>query len=322
MALFFKSKTTRENRIENSGRWPIRLTNFFLVDDYEFPPSQYPEIFLVREGNFLHETDTGNQALRAGAVIINHPSNRHTIKQPEQVLLVRVRFLPEWMATEYRTVIDSPDVLSLFFDQSWFQYPTDTTLHVLTMREELVRYFESEIDQLQEVLRAGRHLEPIARVCLMKLMLILGDEYNYYWRGENRLDLRPEVRVALDFIERSVTSGDHLKLKDLEPATDMTQDHLGRVFRKATGITLVDYAQRRRIHHAALQLLISTETAKEISEKLGVHRFRPFFEELPEILQSFAECLSAKIREQSVGFRLISSSKIAIPEVGRASWRL
>ena len=269
MALFFKSKSSRENRIENSGRWPIRLTNFFLVDDYEFPPSQYPEIFFVRQGQFLHETDTGNQALREGAVIINHPSNRHTIKQPEEVLLVRIRFLPEWLAKEYSTVIDSPDVLSLFFDQSWFHYPTDSTLHVISMREQQVKYFESEIDQMQEVLRAGRHLEPVARVSLLKMMLLLGDEYHYYWRGDNRMDLRPEVRVALDFIELAVMTGEHLKLKDLEPATEMTQDHLGRVFRKATGITLVDYAQRRRIHHAALRLLTSSETAKDISEKLG-----------------------------------------------------
>ena len=269
MALFFKSKSTRENRIENSGRWPIRLTHFFLVDDYEFPPSQYPEIFFVKEGNFLHETDTGNQALRAGAVIINHPRNRHTIKQPEEMLLVRIRFLPEWFATEYNTVIDSPDILSLFFDQSWFQYPSDSTLHVVSARESQIKYIEAEISMLQEVLRAGRHLEPIARVSLLKLMLVLGDEYNYYWRGANRIELRSEVRIALDFIERSVGAGENLKLKDLEPATDMTQDHLGRVFRKATGVTLVDYAQRRRIHHAALQLLTSSETAKGISERLG-----------------------------------------------------
>ncbi|NNE91269.1 MAG: helix-turn-helix transcriptional regulator [Verrucomicrobiales bacterium] len=269
MALFFKSKATRENRIENSGRWPIRLTNFFLVDDYEFPPSQYPEIFFVKEGTFLHETDTGNQALRRGAIVINHPSNRHTIKQPEEVLLVRIRFLPEWLAKDYSTVIDSPDVLSLFFDQSWFHYPTDSTLHVMSMRDEQVEYVENEIALLQEVLRAGRHLEPIARIGLLKLMLILGDEYHYYWRGDNRMELRPEVRTALDFIERNVTSGENLKLKDLEPATDMTQDHLGRVFRKATGVTLVDYAQRRRIHHAAYRLLTTTETAKDISEQLG-----------------------------------------------------
>ncbi len=269
MALFFKSKANRENRIENSGRWPIRLTNFYLVDDYEFPPSQYPEIFYVRSGNFLHETDTGNQALREGAVIVNHPSNRHTIKQPEEVVLVRVRFLPEWLANDYHTVIDSPDVLSLFFDQSWFQYPTDSTLHVVSAREEHRGYVENELKILQEVLKAGRHKEPIARIVLLKLMLIFGDEYHYYWRGDNRIELRPEVRVALDFIEQSVKTGDNLKLKDLEPATEMTQDHLGRVFRKATGVTLVDYAQRRRIHHAAQQLLISSETAKDISERLG-----------------------------------------------------
>jgi AraC-like DNA-binding protein len=269
MALFFKKSQNRDNRIENAGRWPLRLTNFYLVDDYEFPPSQYSEIFLIREGTFLHETELGIQALRRGTALVNHPSNRHTIKQPEGVIVTRLRFLPEWLARDYQTIMEAPDLLSLFFAQSWFQYPTDTTLHVFNIRDEFLGPIEAEIEQLEKVLRANRQNEPIARIGLLKLMLLLGDEYNVYWRNDNRLDMRPEVLTALDFIEKGVLAGDHLRLKDLEPSTGMTQDHLGRVFRKATGVTLVDYVQRRRIHHSALRLLTSDETGKDISEDLG-----------------------------------------------------
>ena len=48
-----------------------------------------------------------------------------------------------------------------------------------------------------------------------------------------------------------------------------SRQHETLVFKKSTGITLVDYVQRRRIHHAALKLLTSEATAKSISEDLG-----------------------------------------------------
>jgi two-component system response regulator YesN len=73
----------------------------------------------------------------------------------------------------------------------------------------------------------------------------------------------------MDYIEESVSEGENSNLKDLKDVIGMSQDHLGRLFRKATGVTLVDYAQRRRNHHAALRLLTTTETARGISESLG-----------------------------------------------------
>ncbi len=116
MALFFKKSGIAENRIENSGRWPVRVTQFQLIDEYEFPATNFPEIFFVQEGNFLHETGAGTQAVREGVAMMVNPGQRHTVKQPDEVVLTRVRFLPEWLTREYDLIIRSPNVLSLFFD--------------------------------------------------------------------------------------------------------------------------------------------------------------------------------------------------------------
>lgn len=267
MALF--KKRSSENQIVNSGRWPVRHTEFHLTEDYEFPPGQYTEVFFVKAGTLLHEIDGGNQSLRRGAVIVCHPGNRHAVKNPVEVRLERLRFLPEWFASDYGTIIDSPDLFSLFFAQSWIQYPSETSLFVFTLREGWTELIEGELKLLHDLLKAERHHEPITRIALLKLLLLLGEEFHRYMRGGNRISLRDEIRVALDFIEQAVLSGQSLRLKELEPATGMSQDHLGRLFRKATGVTLVDYAQRRRIHHAALRLLTRPDTAKEIADRLG-----------------------------------------------------
>lgn len=267
MALFSKRQNIRDNKIENVGRWPIRLTDFYLVDDYEFPPSHYTEIFLVRSGHFLHETETGAQAVRAGTAMVHHPSSRHVIKQPEQVRLTRVRFLPEWFVGDFSSVMDAPDVLSLFFARHWFQVPSDTNLQVFTVRESQLPFLDSAFELLAQSLRTGRHIEPISQVTLLQIMLILGDEYHVYWRGGNRLPITEGVATSLEIIERAVASGRRLPLKQLQIAADGgSQDEISQDLRKHVGMTLIDYVQSRRLQHAARKLLATNDDPAEIAE--------------------------------------------------------
>ena len=50
MGMFFKRSGIAENGIENSGRWPVRLTHFYLVDDYGFQATNFPETFFYSGG--------------------------------------------------------------------------------------------------------------------------------------------------------------------------------------------------------------------------------------------------------------------------------
>jgi AraC-like DNA-binding protein len=269
MALFLKKNAIRENRIENVGRWPIRLTDFYLVDDYEFPPSRFTEIFYVRAGNFLHETENGTQAVRSGTAMVHHPSSRHVVKQPDQVKLSRVRFLPEWFAGDFPSIMGSPDALGLHFSPTWFQLPQESRLQVFTTRESQQPFIATLVDLLQQSLRTGRHAEPISRVTLLEILLMLGDEYHVYWRGGNRLDLSEEVTRSLDAIERSISSGGRLPLKQLQTDSGRSQDELNQAFRKHLGMPLADYAQGRRVHHAALRLLSTNEAVDDVSSIFG-----------------------------------------------------
>ena len=117
MALFTKQQFHGDNRIENAGRWPVRLTHFHLTDDYSFPATNYPEIFFVQQGGLLHETKNGKQTIREGFVILVHPGHQHAISNPDNVIISRIRFLPEWFTMDYSAIIAMPDVLTLFFDQ-------------------------------------------------------------------------------------------------------------------------------------------------------------------------------------------------------------
>lgn len=268
MGLFFKKSSIGENRIENSGRWPVRLTHFYLIDEYEFPATNFPEIFFVQEGNFLHETDVGTQAVREGAVIMVNPGHRHRVKQPEEVVITRVRYLPEWLTREYEIVANSPLVLALFFDQSWFRFPRDENLHVFTTRAEAAGRIRGELEYLRVLLKEKRQLEPIARVSVLKLMMLLADEHHRFWRGVTEVDVLPEAKHALDEIESTI-----LRAEPFDPASmprgGFEKRAIETAFDDLTGMTMPEYAQRRRVFHAACRLLTDTEEPRRISRSLG-----------------------------------------------------
>lgn len=282
MALFFKKSGIGENRIENSGRWPVRLTHFQLIDDYEFPATNFPEIFFVQEGNFLHETEAGNQAIREGAAIMVNPGHRHTVKQPEDVIITRVRFLPEWLSAEYQIIANTPHLLSLFFDQSWFRFPRDENLHVFTTRSEGATRIRAELDYLRDLLRDKRQVEPITRVAVLKLMMLLADEHRRFWRGVSEIEMLPEAKHALDQIESSVLRADPFEAGKM-PRGGFGKRAIDKAFEDLTGMNLTDYARRRRVFHAAGRLLSGTDEPRRISKDLGFANTAEFAKEFEAI---------------------------------------
>lgn len=268
MALFFKKSGIGENRIENSGRWPVRLTHFQLIDDYEFPATNFPEIFFVQEGNFLHETEAGTQAIREGAAIMVNPGHRHTVKQPDEVVLTRVRFLPEWLTREYEVIANTPNVLSLFFDQSWFRFPRDENLHVFTTRGDGAIRIRAELEYLRDLLKEKRQLEPVTRVAVLKLMMLLADEHHRFWRGVSEVEMLPEAKHALDQIEACVLRAEPFDAGKMSRG-GFEKRAIDKAFEDLTGMSMTDYAQRRRVFHAACRLLNSQHEPRRISKDLG-----------------------------------------------------
>ena len=268
MALFFKKSGIGENRIENSGRWPVRLTLFQLIDDYEFPATNFPEIFFVEEGNFLHVTDAGTQAIREGAAIMVNPGLRHTVKQPDEVVLTRLRFLPEWLTREYEIIANTTNVLSLFFDQSWFRFTRDENLHVFTTRGDGTVRIRAELEYLRDLLRERRQLEPVTRVAVLKLMMLLADEHHRFWRGVSEVEMLPEAKHALDQIESCVLRAAPFEAGKM-PRGGFEKRAIDKAFGDLTGMSMPDYARRRRIFHAASRLLTGTAEPRRISKDLG-----------------------------------------------------
>lgn len=285
MGKLFKKSLITENRIDNAGRWPVRVTHFELLDEYEFPATNFPEIFFVQQGTFLHDTDVGTQAVREGTVAVVNPGYRHVVKNPEEVVLTRVRYLPEWLTGEYPIIANSPKVLTLFFDQSWFHCPREESLHVFSTRDEGTVRIREEIDYLRALLREKRHFEPIARVSLLKLMMLLADEHDRFWRGVSEVEIRPEAKHALDRIEATVLAAAPFEASKMARG-GYQKKAIDEAFDELAGMSLLDYSRRRRVFHAAARLLSSADEPRKVSKEVGfptVGEFRKDFEEVFDI---------------------------------------
>jgi len=66
---------------------------------------------------------------------------------------------------------------------------------------------------------------------------------------------RAEVWWAIDRIEEATLRGDPFHAADAARELGMTADHLGRLFKEATGRTLVSYYKHRRVQYAQRLLL-------------------------------------------------------------------
>jgi len=306
MAPFFKKSGIAENRIVNSGRWPVRITQFHLIDDYEFPATNFPEIFFVQEGNFLHESDAGTQAVREGVAMMVNPGIRHSVKQPDEVVLTRVRYLPEWLTREYEIIVRSPNVPSLFFDQSWFRYPRDENLHVFTTRGDGASLIRAELEFLRSLLRDKRHLEPIARVSVLKLMMLLADEHHRFWRGVSEIEILPEATHALDEIEACIHRAAPFDPASM-PRGGFEKRLIEKSFTDLTRMAMQDYAHRRRAFHAAFRLLTAHEEPRRISKSLGwatTGEFSKHFEtvfDIPPAVYREKFGLSSETKEPKAG---------------------
>lgn len=259
-------------RISNAGRWPVRVTDFVLTEPYEQPPVDYLEIFFVRGGSFLHESEVGKQTLRKGSVVVSHARNRQALKHPENSQLSRIRFLPEWLTEEFHCLIESPFTVAAIVGEQLFHLPDKDSIHVFSTRPERYYHLLSDVDLLRDLLLEKTATDALVRSILVTILLQVGEEFGNFLRHRGGVDLPAECRRYFARVENRLhRASDNNALVDIETGlieTDQIEDFSAQ-FRKHTGLSPNEYLQRRRVDHAAHRLLTSEQRAGAIAKQLG-----------------------------------------------------
>jgi AraC-like DNA-binding protein len=80
--------------------------------------------------------------------------------------------------------------------------------------------------------------------------------------------LHPHAEAVMQWIEEHFNEA--FRLDDIADTLHLSPYHLSHIFKKATGTTIVAYAQATRIRHACVLLTSTTHTVPEIGHRVGM----------------------------------------------------
>jgi AraC-like DNA-binding protein len=80
--------------------------------------------------------------------------------------------------------------------------------------------------------------------------------------------LHPHAEAVMQWIEEHYN--EPFRLEDIADTLHLSPYHLSHIFKKATGTTIVAYAQATRIRHACVLLTSTTHTVPEIGHRVGM----------------------------------------------------
>jgi len=259
-------------RISNAGRWPVRVTDFVLSEPYEQPPVDYLEMFFVRGGSFLHESEAGKQTLRKGSIIVSHARNHQALKHPENCQLSRIRFLPEWLTEDFHNLIESPFTVTAIIGKQLFDLPDKDSIYVFSSRPERYAHLLSDVDLLRDLLVEETATDVLIRSTLVKILLQVGEEFGNFLRHRGGADLPGVCRRFFARVENRLNrASDSYEMADIEAGLIETEEgeDFTAIFKKSTGLSPDEYLMRRRVDHAAHRLLTTEQRAGKIAKELG-----------------------------------------------------
>jgi two-component system response regulator YesN len=114
------------------------------------------------------------------------------------------------------------------------------------------------------------------RAALVKLLVILGRARARSLRNPAEHPIRNEVWAVLQEVERCIQCGEVVDVAGLAQDHGLSPEYLSRMFRRAVGLSVMPYFQRRRLHVAARLLLQGAASATDVAHQLGFADYSHF----------------------------------------------
>lgn len=233
----------------------------------------YVEITVVSGGRVRHRTDSGNETLGAGAVVVVPAGGCHAFDRCEGTQLYNLYFLAEWFSGDLMLLRDSPATFGLFFGRQLFGPSASCAPVSFELPPAALALATHELDLLVNLSSA----DTVMRLGFLKLLAILAEAGG----APATPAARPELWRALVVIEHRLPQGARLDVGEWARLSGMSEDRFRRAFGETFGISPLEYLNRRRADYAARLLLQPGATATAVAHELGftdsAHFTRSFF---------------------------------------------
>ncbi|CDF79779.1 transcriptional regulator, AraC family [Formosa agariphila KMM 3901] len=125
-----------------------------------------------------------------------------------------------------------------------------------------------EFNKKNEALTTKQYLETRG------ILLVLFSKFINNSNSEGKLITNKHMRNTMIYISENLH--EKLTVEDLAAYCYLSKDHFSRSFKQCFGVRPIKYIQSRRVQRAQLLLLTTSDSLKEISEKVGLENLSYF----------------------------------------------
>ncbi|HEV7301683.1 MAG TPA: helix-turn-helix domain-containing protein [Tepidisphaeraceae bacterium] len=264
---FTATQTISQDDVALSGRRPVRVQWLDVPSVVARHDHAYHEICLIVVGEAWHETAMGQTRVAAGQVIVVPPPGVHAIRPITDTSVINVYYLAEWLAADLALLWTEPGLVELFLANSviGMQGNPDVVEFALTPAERAA--IEVDLRDIDGEEAAAATQNTLVRGAFLKVLARLSRAYAR--TVPSKTPMRAELWKSICHVERLVQTAAPLDVAALAEQVGLSSDYLSKLFRSATGRTISDYFQLRRVHRACQLLMDPSYSVTDIAFILG-----------------------------------------------------
>lgn len=229
----------------------------------------FHEVVMVCGGSATHQTGEYSETLQAGSVIVVPPGMTHGYTGLNDLVLANLFYLGEWLAEDLQFLWRMPELVHVFLASMLFHHPVHAEVPHFSIDAKTLGQCLDEVADMAAELARSRPRLLFVRACFLKVLVRLAAAYREQRPEINRTVSRGEVWAVLERAEACMQQGVPFDPGTLARQCGISQEHLGRIFRRATGLSPMAYFQRRRAQQAARLLLMPGENVTSVAHRLG-----------------------------------------------------
>lgn len=225
----------------------------------------FKELIVITRGEGEHHIDGLAEAVCAGDVFLIHEGQEHFFSSIRQLEMINVMFIHEQLNLPESELRKLPGYCTMFLLEPQYRRPKAARLRMQVSRQQLLQLLPLMQNIERELESAAAGSQVLVYSSFLELLTKLCRMYTHTPCREAQSALRmAEVIGQLERnFERCWT------LPELLAISHMSKSNFLRVFRKATGLTPVEYLTNIRIQES-MRLLTGTDfNMSEIASRVG-----------------------------------------------------
>jgi AraC family L-rhamnose operon transcriptional activator RhaR/AraC family L-rhamnose operon regulatory protein RhaS len=245
---------------------PIAVTADYLDgSDVPLHAHESAELIIVLHGQGLLTTEQGEYALVSGDVFVFREQQLHGFRQPTALEAFFVTFQPSVLSAADAYLDGLPGYHLLFAQEPAFRRQHNLTNHLqlrgahFSVTEMMLRHMKSEYEQ-----RPPGYAAMLLGQFIQLVVLLSRQYVQTSGQSARRLRQMSEIIRTLE-----LRHSEPVTLAELAEVINCSVNTLLRLFKRATGMSPMDYLLRFRLHRAAAMLNNTELNVTQIAYRVG-----------------------------------------------------